>query len=101
MIHKFKLGGFYIVLDVNSGGVHSVDELTYDLLDFAQPPFDEEKLNTALSALSSKYSAEDIKEAFEEIQELYNDKILFSDDDYEKFAKYSVVSPIKAHMTAT
>ena len=96
MIHKFKLGGFYIVLDVNSGGVHSVDELTYDLLDYAQPPFDEEKLNTALSALSSKYSAEDIKEAFEEIQELYNDKILFSDDDYEKFAKYSVVSPIKA-----
>lgn len=96
MIHKFKLGGFYIVLDVNSGGVHSVDELTYDLLDYAQPPFDEEKLSTALSALSGKYSAEDIKEAFEEIQELYNDKILFSDDDYEKFAKYSVVSPIKA-----
>ena len=96
MIHKFKLGGFYIVLDVNSGGVHSVDELTYDLLDYAQPPFDVKNLDAALSALSGKYSTEDIKEAFEEVKELYNDKILFSDDDYEKFAKYSVVSPIKA-----
>lgn len=96
MIHKFKLGGFNIVLDVNSGGVHSVDELTYDLLDYAEPPFDEKNLNAALSALSGKYSTEDIKEAFEEVKELYNDKILFSDDDYEKFAKYSVVSPIKA-----
>lgn len=96
MIHKFKLGGFYIVLDVNSGGVHSVDELTYDLLDYAQPPFDVKNLDAALSTLSDKYSTEDIKEAFEEVKELYNDKILFSDDDYEKFAKYSVVSPIKA-----
>ena len=28
--------------------------------------------------------------------ELYNDKILFSEDDYEKYAKYSVASPVKA-----
>lgn len=96
MIHKFKLGGFYIVLDVNSGGVHSVDELTYDLLDHAEPPFSEDCLNSAINALSDKYSEENIKEAFNELKELYKDKILFSEDDYEKFAKYSVVSPVKA-----
>lgn len=96
MIHKFKQGGFNIVLDVNSGGVHSVDELTYDLLDYAVPPFNDECLDSAVSALSDKYSIDDIKEAFDEIKELYDEKILFSDDDYEKFAKYSVVSPIKA-----
>ncbi len=27
MIHKFKQGGLYIVVDVNSGAVHVVDEL--------------------------------------------------------------------------
>ncbi len=96
MIHKFKQGGFNIVLDVNSGGVHSVDELTYDLLDYAVPPFSDESLDSAVIALSDKYSIDDIKEAFDEIKELYDEKILFSDDDYEKFAKYSVVSPIKA-----
>ena len=41
MIHKYKLNGFNIVLDVNSGGVHIVDELTYDLLDNVEPPFEE------------------------------------------------------------
>ena len=39
MIHKYKLGDYNIVLDVNSGGVHVVDELTYDMLDNVAPPF--------------------------------------------------------------
>ncbi|MCD8328543.1 MAG: thioether cross-link-forming SCIFF peptide maturase [Ruminococcus sp.] len=96
MIHKFKLGGFNIILDVNSGGVHSVDELTYDLLDFAAPPFDEENLKACINALSDRYGKDDIKEAFDEVKKLYDEKILFSEDDYEKYAKYSVASPIKA-----
>ena len=41
MIHKFKLGGFNALLDVNSGGVHIIDDLTYDLLDNVEPPFEE------------------------------------------------------------
>lgn len=96
MIHKFKLGGYFIVLDVNSGGVHSVDELTYDFLDHVNPPFTDEMLREAVNALKDKYSENEINEAYDEIKELYEDKILFSEDNYEKFAKYSVVSPIKA-----
>lgn len=42
MIHKYKLNGYNIVLDVNSGAVHVVDELTYDLLDNVMPPFSPE-----------------------------------------------------------
>ena len=41
MIHKFKQNGMYILLDVNSGGVHLVDELTYDMLDNVEPPFED------------------------------------------------------------
>ena len=33
MIHKYQLNGYFIVLDVNSGAVHVVDELSYRLLD--------------------------------------------------------------------
>ena len=33
LIHKFKQGENYFVLDVNTGAVHIVDELVYDLLD--------------------------------------------------------------------
>ena len=39
MIHKYIQNGQYIVLDICSGGVHVVDKLTYDLLDYAKPPF--------------------------------------------------------------
>ena len=30
MIHQYKLNGYNIVLDVFSGSVHVVDEMTYD-----------------------------------------------------------------------
>ena len=39
MIHKYEQNGSYIVLDICSGGVHVVDKLVYDLLDYAKPPF--------------------------------------------------------------
>ena len=96
MIHKYKLNGFNIVLDVNSGGVHIVDELTYDLLDNVEPPFQAECPEKVVQKLSRSYAPEDIESCYQEIVELYNDKILFSEDDYEKYARYSVASPIKA-----
>ncbi len=96
MIHKYKLKDLNVVLDVNSGGVHLVDELTYDLLDNVSPPFSAECPTDALEKLSRFYKAEDIKTCYLEIVELYNKGILFSSDDYAKFAKYAVASPIKA-----
>ncbi|WP_303836614.1 thioether cross-link-forming SCIFF peptide maturase [Ruminococcus flavefaciens] len=96
MIHKYKLNGLNIVLDVNSGGVHLVDELTYDLLDNVEPPFEDECPQSVVDKLSKSYAPEDIRECYSEIVELYNDKILFSEDDYEKYAQYSVASPVKA-----
>ncbi len=96
MIHKFTLNGLYIVLDVNSGGVHIVDEMTYDLLDDAKPPFADECPAEILEKLSGKYDAEELKECYLELKSLYEEKILFSVDDYEKYAAFAVASPIKA-----
>jgi uncharacterized protein len=96
MIHKYKLNGLNIVLDVNSGGVHLVDELTYDLLDNVEPPFDAECPQKVVDKLAKSYDEQDIRDCYDEIVELYNDKILFSEDDYEKYAQYSVASPVKA-----
>lgn len=96
MIHKFKLSGFNILLDVNSGGVHIVDDLTYDLLDNVEPPFAEKCPDEVVAKLSKAYDEKEIEECYEEIVELYNDKILFSEDDYEKYAKFAVASPVKA-----
>lgn len=96
MIHKYKLGGFNIVLDVNSGGVHLVDELTYDMLDNIEPPFAEKCPENVLQKLEKDYSADEIESCYNEIVELYNDGILFSEDDYEKYANISVASPVKS-----
>ncbi|MCI7766452.1 MAG: thioether cross-link-forming SCIFF peptide maturase [Oscillospiraceae bacterium] len=96
MIHKYKLNGYNIVLDVHSGGVHIVDELTYDMLDNIAPPFEEKCPENVIEKLLRFYDRDEIISCYDEVRELYNENILFSEDDYEKFAKYSVASPIKA-----
>lgn len=96
MIHKYKLGGYNIVLDVNSGGVHVVDELTYDLLDNVEPPFAPECPPDVIAKMKRFYDEDEIISCYEEIVELYNEKILFSEDEYEKFADMQLVSPIKS-----
>ena len=96
MIHKFYQNGYYIVLDVNSGGVHVVDELTYRLLDYVSEPLTEVCPKEALSALSSEFDPKELLETYDEIYSLYQDGILFSSDDYEQFADRMVASPIKA-----
>lgn len=96
MIHKFIQDGMYILLDVNSGGVHVVDELIYELLDSVKPPFEGECPEAAVKALSGRYDAEEIAGAYSELAQLYSDGLLFSEDDYEKYALSAVASPIKA-----
>lgn len=96
MIHKYKLGGLNIVLDVHSGGVHLVDELTYDMLDNIEPPFAEKCPKKVIEKLSRFYVEKDILSCYDEVKQLYEEGVLFSEDDYQKFAKYSVAAPIKA-----
>ena len=96
MIHKFKAKDVNILLDINSGGVHVIDDITYDMLDYVKPPFDAECPKEVKDKLLEKYSAEDIDETYKEIVELYNEKLLFSDDVYGDFADTKVESPIKA-----
>ncbi len=96
MIHKYKLGGLNIVLDVHSGGVHLVDELTYDMLDNVKPPFEEKCPPRVVEKLSRFYTENEILSCYEEVKQLYEEGVLFSEDDYERFAKYSVAAPVKA-----
>lgn len=96
MIHKYKLGDYNVVLDVNSGGVHVVDELTYDLLDNVAPPLAPVCPENVVEKLSRFYDPEEIRDCYAEILEAYEEGILFSSDDYEKYANFAVASPIKA-----
>lgn len=82
LIHKFKQGENYFVLDVNTGAVHIVDELVYDLID-DNGIKDKEYL---IDLLANKYDKEVISEAYDEIKELIDEGYLYSEDRYEDIA---------------
>ena len=65
LIHKFKQGENFFVLDVNSGAVHVVDELVFDILN-------DEKLKSkeeVLLELKDKYDEAELSEAYDEIKQ--------------------------------
>lgn len=96
MLHKYKLNGYNIALDVNSGCVHIVDELTYDMLDNIFPPFDEKCPGWVVEKLSNFYRRDDIESCYDEIAALYREEMLFTEDEYDRLAEYMTTSPIKA-----
>ena len=73
-IHKFRQGGEYILLDINSGAVHVVDELIFDIMD----RFDGSNDAEVLAALDRKYPAADLNEALGELHELIAAQLLFA-----------------------
>lgn len=94
MIHQYKNNGYDIVLDVNSGSVHVVDDMCYDMieeLDKLNVEEHPEVLDDAATvaglqeALKEKYPAEEIEEAYEDIKALAKAGQLFTKDIYEQY----------------
>ena len=81
MVHQYKNNGYNIVLDVNSGSVHVVDEIVYDMI----PMYEGSGLEEITAELNDRYKEEDIKEAYEEITELKEAGSLFTEDIYENY----------------
>ena len=79
MIHQFKNNGYNIVLDVNSGSVHVVDDIMYDILQEYEKKTPEE----IIAAFAGRYSETEIREALEEIGELKEEGSLFTEDEYK------------------
>ena len=96
MIHKYKLNGYNICLDVHSGAVHVLDDITYDVLEFCSENMTEDPPEEMYAALSDKYDRNDLTEAYEALYELYDMGQLFSPDDYEQFADLMTKAPIKS-----
>ena len=75
-IHKFKQNEDYILIDVNSGAVHMIDEMIFDIMDY----FDGTNNETVINNLKEKYSADDLNEALGELHQLIDEKLLFAPD---------------------
>ena len=81
MVHQYKNNGYNILLDVNSGAVHVVDDIVYDMI----PMYENMNLDEIKAKLGDRYKADDIKEAYDEITELKNAGSLFTEDIYENY----------------
>ncbi|MCD8217144.1 MAG: thioether cross-link-forming SCIFF peptide maturase [Clostridiales bacterium] len=81
MIHQYKNNGYNIVLDVNSGAVHVVDDATYEIIALYEDYSKEE----IVGQLSSDYPAEELSEAYDEVKQLVADGTLFTEDEYEDY----------------
>ncbi len=79
MIHKYKNNGYNIVLDINSGCVHVVDDVMYEVLD----TYIEDGRDKTLARLEGKYDPKDILESFDDIDALVDANQLFTKDEYE------------------
>ena len=78
MIHQYKNNGYNIVLDVCSGSVHVVDDLTYEVIGLYENHTKDE-----IIAKLSAYDRDEIVEILDEIEELKQDGQLFTEDIYE------------------
>nr|WP_037372246.1 thioether cross-link-forming SCIFF peptide maturase [Anaerovorax odorimutans] len=76
MIHKYKFKDQYIVMDVNSGAVHVVNNIVYDILDY----YNEKSTEEIVSLLKNKYNEQEILEAIEDIKYLIDNEMLYTDD---------------------
>ncbi|NBH26534.1 thioether cross-link-forming SCIFF peptide maturase [Lachnospiraceae bacterium] len=90
MIHQYKNNGYNIVLDVNSGSVHVVDDVVYDVIPIAGKGLEagrgeKETEEECVESLKGNHAPEDIRDAFSQIMELKEAQMLFTPDIYENY----------------
>ena len=90
--HKFDLNDKKIVLDINSGSVHVVDDLIYDMVDL----YESKSLEEIVDKLKGEYDEEQIKEAHSEMGTLKSNDLLFSPPVDTSNFKYNEEGVVKA-----
>ena len=96
MIHKFYLNGLYIVLDVESGTVLTVDKLTYDVLD----DFGVLSRDEIVDKLKGTYPEDEILEVVLELEMLKAQGLLFTQGDYdpEVYQNHDLIKALCLHV---
>ena len=96
MIHRYQKKGLNFVLDVNSGAVHLLDDISYAVSGLIDENMTEKCPESVVEALP-QYAADDVREAYGELYELKKAGQLFAEDDYIDVSRYIPVgAPVKA-----
>ena len=92
MVHLYKNNGYNMVLDVNSGSIHVVDDVVYDALELLneaedrrkEEGFRQEITDKMLAKYGEDITAEDMKDVFDDLDELEENGTLFTVDVYKE-----------------
>ena len=105
MIHQYKCNGYNIVIDSNSGSIHSVDPVAYDIIGLWQEHTKEKIADIILEKYKElpDVTENEIKQVFLDIEELIRQKKLFSEDIFRDTApemknRQSVVKAMCLHI---
>lgn len=104
MIHQYKNNGYNIIIDANSGCIHSVDDVAYDIIKLVDEGIGDAQL--IFNEIKDKYNditIDDVTETLEDIELLKKEGKLFSDDIFRDLAPYmkdkqSVLKAICLHV---
>ena len=101
MVHQYKLNGYNIVLDSESGCVHTVDDVAYDVIELYQNTPREEIVD--IITKRHNVTAEDVEETLSDIDTLKDEHQLFTRDLFAGQAelfkeRQSVVKAICLHV---
>lgn len=85
MIHQYKNNGYNIILDVNSGSVHVVDDVAYDVIGM----YEKEDRSAITEQICEKYkdtgiTPDELQELYGELEEMRADGTLFTEDTYKE-----------------
>ena len=75
-IHKFEQNGSYMLLDINSGAVHVIDKLAYEIMDY----FDGTNDAAVLGQMAGRYPRGEVEEVLSELHALMDEHQLFAPD---------------------
>lgn len=105
MVHRYKNNGYNIVLDSNSGSVHVVDPVAYDVIGLYEGHSEKEIIDTILA----KYGADtgvdeaEVREIIDDIENLKKENKLFTKDIFAETVfdfkeRQSVVKALCLHV---
>ncbi len=105
MVHRYKNNGYNIVLDSNSGAVHVMDEVAWDIVGLYEDKTEEEIIEIILEKYSDRpdVTPEEIKEVLEDIEELRKSgklftKDIFADTVFDFKERQSVIKAMCLHI---
>lgn len=101
MVHQYKMNGYNIVLDVESGCVHTVDDVAYDIIELYQKIPAEELI--ARITERHRISSDDVEEVLADLETLKKEHKLFTEDLFSGQAdlfkqRQSVVKALCLHV---